>query len=82
MFKSNKISLIIHFKIVNPSNDVLNYLRYFIEKINKFEYISLDYKLSEYKNFHEEQSVNYTINTRDGILKKLNTIKNDVSELK
>ncbi len=71
-----------HFKIINPSNETLNYLRYFIDKINKFEYITLDYKLSEYKNFSELQSVNYTINTREGILDKLNTIKNDVSQLK
>jgi len=82
MFKSNKISLVMHFKIINPSNETLNYLRYFIDKINKFEYISLDYKLSEYKNFSELQAVNYTINTREGILDKLNTIKNDVSQLK
>jgi len=82
MFKSNKVTLVMNFKILNPTNETLSYIRYFIEKINKFEWITLDYKLSEFKNFHEIQSINYTNNTKEGILEKLNTIKNDISELK
>ena len=71
-FITKKTTLTLYFSIKNPDKYCFKIIRNMIDKINKFDYISLDYEVSEIKNYDVINSHKVSLKNREEILNKIN----------
>jgi hypothetical protein len=75
MFKKFTTKLTLSFTIKNPSLNQLSVIRYLVEHINKFYWINFRYSMEESTIRGNRREVEYSLDDREDILEKLNSIK-------
>jgi hypothetical protein len=79
---SNKVikefTISLNIQIKNPSIENLKIIRSLVENIRRFDYINLEYKASEFKNYYRLNCMTYSLDNREEILDKFNPDSTEV----
>lgn len=79
---AEEFSITLSFQIKNPSINNLKVIRFLVENIKSFNWINLEYNISEFKNNSRINSIKYSIDDREEILKKFHPENKNVIEKK
>jgi hypothetical protein len=73
-----EFTISVSFQLKNPSITNLKIIRSLVDNIKSFDFVHLEYKASESKNFFRVNSISYSLNNREEILDKFNPDSGEV----